>query len=77
MTEPILVLHGVNNHELTPFLEQVSALQRAVGPDAHLLPVHWGDLGGQSQDLADCLPLYSDGRWGVRSESGEIRALEL
>ncbi|MBW8833299.1 MAG: hypothetical protein JF606_28770 [Burkholderiales bacterium] len=70
MIEPILVVHGVNNHDFAPFAKQVEKLQQALGPERQLVPVYWGDLGGQSTDLADCLPAFTDGEWHVRSDDG-------
>ncbi|MBD0256936.1 MAG: hypothetical protein ICV83_14555 [Cytophagales bacterium] len=32
-----------------------------------LIPVFWGDLGGKSQDIQDCLPVLRDGQWTVRA----------
>ncbi|NJN00343.1 MAG: hypothetical protein HC793_01320, partial [Aquincola sp.] len=77
MTEPVLVIHGVNTHDLAPFLAQVQKLQNVVGTSRTLIPVHWGDLGGQSRDLPDCLPVYTDSRWRVRADSGEMEAKPL
>jgi len=74
MTEPVLVVHGVNNHALPPFVEQVEKLQQALGQSRRLILVHWGALGGQSTDLADCLPAFTDGEWHVRSEHGAAGA---
>lgn len=68
MKEPILIVHGVNNHNFGPFKSQVDKLQGILGPEKQLIPVYWGDLGGQSTDLVDCLPVYSDGDWRVRAD---------
>lgn len=72
MTEPVLIIHGVANHTPEPFLESVAALQRQLDDlqgDAKwkLIPVFWGDLGGKSQDIGDCLPVLRDGQWTVRA----------
>lgn len=76
MTEPILIVHGVNNHDCAPFSKQVDKLQRLLGPGKRLIPVHWGDLGGQSTDLVDCLPAYSRGEWHVRADDGSAPELD-
>lgn len=73
--EPILIVHGVANHDLGPFHEQVARLQPLLGADKMLIPVDWGPLGGQSTDLADCLPAYSQGQWHVRSEDEATPAM--
>lgn len=70
MPEPILIIHGVANHEEAPFLACVRALQEKLGAEWELLPVFWGDLGGASTDINDCLPTMQDGRWQVRSING-------
>ncbi|APW39253.1 hypothetical protein RD110_20230 [Rhodoferax koreense] len=75
MTEPILVIHGVNNHDFPPFQKQVDQLQQILGQGKRLVPVYWGDLGGQSTDLADCLPAFSDGEWHVRADEGASPSL--
>lgn len=69
MTEPILIIHGVNNHDFAPFAKQVDNLQQMLGPGKRLIPVYWGELGGQSTDLVDCLPAYTDGEWHVRADA--------
>jgi len=70
MPEPILIIHGVANHEEAPFLACVQELQSKLGAQWELLPVFWGDLGGVSTDINDCLPIMQSGRWQVRSLSG-------
>jgi hypothetical protein len=76
MTEPILIVHGVNNHDYALFGKQVDKLQQLLGPGKSLIPVYWGDLGGQSTDLADCLPAYTDGEWHVRADDGVAPELD-
>lgn len=68
MAEPILIVHGVANHESTSFLQSVDELKEHLGQQWELIPVFWGDLGGVSDDINDCLPILKD-KWGVRSES--------
>ena len=75
MIEPVLIVHGVNNHNFTPFEKQVDKLQQALGSGKRLIPVYWGELGGQSTDLSDCLPAFTDGHWHVRSDDGTASAL--
>jgi hypothetical protein len=57
MSEPVLVVHGVANHDLEHFKERVDALQKRVGARFELIPVFWGDLGGQFTGLSDTLPV--------------------
>jgi hypothetical protein len=68
MVEPVLIVHGVNNHDPALFEAQVQALQDQLGSSKRLIPVHWGELGGQSSDIGDCLPAFSDGQWHVRAD---------
>lgn len=75
MTEPVLIIHGINNHDSSGFKEDVEKLQRVIGPDKRLIPVYWGQLGGQSTDIADCLPAFTDGQWHVRSEEAAVPSL--
>src|ERR1700685_901874 len=60
MKRPVLVVHGVANHERDVFAKIVNALNAAVGADLFdLIPVFWGDLGAQSSNLPDVLPQLS------------------
>jgi hypothetical protein len=59
MKEPVLVVHGVANHDRARFERTVEALQQRVGARFQLIPVFWGDLGGQSTGLSDSLPTMS------------------
>ena len=76
MTEPILIVHGVNTHDFAPFAKQIDKLQQLLKSGQRLIPVYWGDLGGQSTDLADCLPTLTDGRWQVRADDDAIQVLD-
>lgn len=70
-TKPILVVHGIANHDKRAFEVSVAKLQDSIKsdlPDVSLIPVFWGDLGGASVDIADCLPRFQDGRWTTRAE---------
>lgn len=69
MSEPVLIIHGVANHDPAPFKKSVDTLQAQLGADYRLIPVVWGDLGGKSQDISDCLPIYRDGRWTTRADA--------
>ena len=71
MTEPVLIIHGVANHEEAPFLENVAALQGRLSSDLKLIPVFWGKSGGQTRHLEDCLPVFSEGEWQVRAHARE------
>ena len=69
--KPVLVVHGIANHDRAEFESHVTKLQTAISrylPDVQLIPVFWGDLGGQSKDISDCLPLLKDGQWTTRAE---------
>jgi len=71
-TKPVLVIHGIANHDQAEFEKRVSDLQNAIAadlPEVNLIPVYWGDLGGHSQNIRDCLPQLEDGRWTTRAES--------
>jgi hypothetical protein len=66
MTEPVLVVHGVANRSRKAFEAQVSELGRKIDAHWQLIPVFWGDLGGQNVDVADTLPLM---RAAIRAEA--------
>lgn len=72
MHNPVFIIHGVANYTREPFEASVAQLQKDLDAKKkdhwRLIPVFWGDLGGQSQDITDCLPDYKDGAWIVRSE---------
>jgi hypothetical protein len=57
MSEPVLVVHGVANHDPEQFKRTVAALQARVGERFKLIEVFWGDLGGVSNGLKDSLPV--------------------
>jgi hypothetical protein len=70
--KPVLVVHGIANHDRVVFEKQVSALQdslRGPLPSVSLIPVFWGDQGGQSESINDCLPQLKAGQWTTRAES--------
>ena len=67
MSEPVVVIHGVANRDKQPFLDGVKRLQARIADLGTLVPVFWGDLGGQSTDIADSLPKFDGGEWTVRS----------
>lgn len=70
-TRPVLVVHGIANHDRVEFEQRVTALQNTISvdlPDVQLIPVFWGDLGGRSEDIRDCLPELKDGQWITRAE---------
>lgn len=75
MTEPILIIHGINNHDSKEFRTQVERLQQVIGSEKRLIPVYWGQLGGQSTGLADCLPKFTGGKWHVRADDVIVPAL--
>lgn len=70
-TKPVLVVHGIANHDNGEFEERVTTLQNTIHahlPDVQLIPVFWGDLGGRSKSIRDCLPQLKDGQWTTRAE---------
>jgi hypothetical protein len=70
MAEPVVIVHGVANHDSASFHNNVDRLQRQIGSAWRLIPVDWGELGGQSADITDCLPVYDGDGWHVRSKPG-------
>src|ERR1039458_9298629 len=66
MAEPVLVVHGVANRNRDAFEAQVSELGHKIGSRWQLIPVFWGDLGGQNVGVEDTLPLL---RAAVRTEA--------
>jgi hypothetical protein len=69
MSEPVLVIHGVANHNREKFEALVSELRRKTDPRLELIPIFWGDLGGRNVDVEDTLPLV---RAAVRAEALSI-----
>lgn len=70
-TKPVLVVHGIANHDQSEFEQRVSTLQNSIRTrlrDVQLIPVFWGDLGGKSKDIRDCLPQLANGQWTTRAE---------
>src|SRR5687768_12661268 len=69
--KPVLVVHGIANHDKEAFKQRVAALQETIRshlPDVQLIPVFWGDLGGSSGSIQDCLPQLKEGQWTTRAE---------
>lgn len=61
MSQPILVVHGIANHDQDAFRNTVQALETKLraktGGEWALLPVYWADLGGQlPEGVFDILP---------------------
>jgi hypothetical protein len=56
MSEPVLVVHGVANHDADRFRRSIEALQARFGNRHRLIDVFWGDLGGIAKGLKDALP---------------------
>lgn len=67
--EPILVVHGIANHDPEPFQQAVAALQARVGKRYRLIDVAWGDLGGSWDGLRDTLPDVLAHRPDTRGET--------
>lgn len=68
MSETVLVVHGVNNHDAERFAAEVDALQDWLGGHLALKNVFWGDLGGIGHGLEDTLPPRS----GPTRGAGEV-----
>jgi hypothetical protein len=56
MSEPVLVVHGVANHDADRFKQSIEGLQARFGNRHRLIDVFWGDLGGIATGLKDSLP---------------------
>jgi hypothetical protein len=63
MTEPVLVIHGINNPDKTAFLATVQALEEqffafsgSSRANFTFVPVYWGDLGGKTTLLERSFP---------------------
>lgn len=80
---PVLVVHGIANHDQTGFEQRVTTLQRAIHaelPNLQLIPVFWGDLGGASKDIVDSLPQFAHGQWTTRASeilSSDFKGVEV
>lgn len=77
MVEPVLVVHGIANHDAAKFKETVAALQDRVGPSYRLIDVFWGDLGGISNGLRDTLPVLFPHDQETRGASDSEIFLEI
>jgi hypothetical protein len=57
---PILVIHGVSNHDKDVFERRVGELNRRVSDGAtwgwRFIPVFWGDLGAMEEGIEDTIP---------------------
>src|SRR5947209_8215597 len=64
MSEPVIVIHGVATHQADAFNQTVEDLQQRFvnkySGSWNFIPVFWGDLGGQKQDITDTIPVVSD-----------------
>jgi hypothetical protein len=69
MSEPILVVHGIANHDPIRFSNTVALLQQQIGERYQLIEVFWGDLGGVSKGLRDALPVLFPKEESTRGES--------
>ena len=60
MSDPIFVIHGVKNHDKQEYLKgHFAGLQKAL-PDQRLVPVFWGDLGGNREHVELAVPDLDD-----------------
>lgn len=55
MAEPVLVIHGVATRDKAAFEKIVADLGKRVGAAWNFFPVYWGDLGANTQNVADTL----------------------
>ena len=69
MIEPILVIHGVANHDEAVFKAGVALLQKSLS-EYSLKEVFWGDLGGNEKGLVDSLPIIFPGMASTRGADG-------
>lgn len=70
-TKPVLVVHLIANHDKEAFEQRVGTLQETIRsqlPDVQLIPVFWGDRGGSSRSIQNCLPQLKEGQWTTRAE---------
>jgi hypothetical protein len=77
MSEPVLVVHGIANHDADQFKATVASLQRSVSDRFRLIEVFWGDLGGESEGLADSLPVLFPQADTTRGDGEGAAFLEL
>lgn len=56
MGEPVLVVHGVANRDLSQFQRLVGDLQGRLKQRFELVPVFWGDLGARTVGIGDTIP---------------------
>lgn len=77
MTEPVLVVHGIANHDAQQFKETVRALQSQVGGRFTLIEVFWGDIGGVSAGLKDSLPTIFPHEDGARGDADDSAFLSM
>lgn len=57
---PVLVIHGVANHDKAAFEQRVAEFNQRVNAEAastwRFLPVYWGDLGAVEEGIEDTIP---------------------
>jgi len=56
MSRTVAVIHGVANRDRAAFEALVGRLMSAVGTDAPVIPVFWGDLGAVTDGLDAAIP---------------------
>lgn len=59
MAEPVFVIHGVATRDKAAFEKIVADLGKRVGAAWNFFPVYWGDLGANTQNVADTLFSFS------------------
>jgi hypothetical protein len=67
MSEPVLVIHGIGTRNPAKFFRSVDALGGALGDQYELIPVFWGDLGGDGEHLDKVIARYPESSGGVGS----------
>lgn len=78
MSEPVLVVHGVANHDADRFRHSIEGLQARFGNRHRLIDVFWGDLGGIAKGLKDTLPaLFPQAAEMMRAGDDEAQFQEL
>jgi len=71
LREPVLIVHGVANHEPEPFRVAVAALQRKIGTGFRLISRVLGRLRRSFDRYSGLLAANKDGNWTVRAADEE------
>ena len=72
---PVLVVHGVANHDKNLFEQRVAEFNRRVNDGSatawQFIPVFWGDLGAVQEGIEDTIPSPPLLSLAVRDSSGQ------